>query len=423
MESDRVERLRYFMSLHKVPIQRTSVYTLYACFAPSPRANLPDRVTMKQWAPPKPGTRLNDSEVTLLQEISKEYRNSLPVPQYLGHCIQNRVLCLFTTELERSLCEEILERKRNKQPWSELELWRHLERLSRLIYYLHMLRIVHRNISPDTVFLKAGELYLFHFDDCKRLGPNQTVQEATIRGAVNFLSPQAEAAQVGELTLTYEVSRKDDVWGLGRTLLDMSTLTINQTLKTHYHCSQPDFQQLLLNLIGNSYSNVLKAAITGLLILDAGQRPDFETFYEWVKQVYHSQPCGDCGNKVEMVWPCNHVLCFKCLHIKVISVLRTPAFANLRICSCSRSIPIDFLSLLPEKTRKIAELLISSERNCPRNCGARYNVLIERNCKLQPYYFRCPNCMFGHCSYCDAPSEHRTLGISRICPEFTKIIG
>ena len=423
MESDRVERLRYFMSLHKVAIQHTPEYTLYACFAPSPRPGLPDRVAMKQWTPPKPGTRQSDSEITLIQEISKEYRNSLPVPQYLGHFIQNRALVLFTTELDKSLHEEIMDRRRNHQPWSELGLWHHLERLSRLIYYLHTLRIVHRNISPDTLFLKGGELYLFHFDDCKRLGPNDTVQDATIRGAVNFLSPQAEAARAGELTLTYEVSRKDDVWGLGRTLLDMTSLALNQTLKTHYHRSQPEFEQHITSLIGESYSNVLKAAIRGLLILEAAQRPDFETFYEWVKQVYHSQPCGNCGNQVEMVWPCNHVLCFSCLHLKAVSVLLAPASTNLRICSCSRTIPADFISLLPEKTQKIAKLLLNPERNCPRNCRAKYNMLIERNCKMQPYYFRCPNCLLGHCSLCDAPSEHRTLGISRMCPEFAKIIG
>jgi hypothetical protein len=286
-----------------------------------------------------------------------------------------------------------------------------------------MIRIVHRNISLDSLFLKGGELYLFHFDDCKRLGPNDTVQEATIRGAVNFLSPQAEAAQAGQLTLTYEVSRKDDVWGLGRTLLDMTSLTVNLTLKTHYHRSQAEFEQHVTKIIGNSYSNVLKAAITGLLILDAGLRPDFETFYEWVKRVYHSQPCGNCRNPVEMVWPCNHVLCFNCLHPKVASVLLAPASSNPRICSCSCTIPEDFISLLPEKTQKIANLLLNRDRNCPRKCGKVYSILIERNCRMQPHFVRCPNCNFGHCSYCDAPSEHKTLGISRMCPEFAKIIG
>jgi len=425
MASDRVEKLRYFLSFHKVEIQRTTEYIVWSCFALSQRPNLPDRVTLKEWLPQRQEASQSDLEINLIREISKYYQDTLPVPQYLGHFIKNKMLFLFVSALDKSLHEEIMERRLKRQPWSELELWHHLERLSRLVYYLHTLRIVHRNVSPDTLFLRGTELHLFHFDDSKRLGPQDTVQDATIRGAVNFLSPQAEAAQKGGFHLTYEVSRKDDVWGLGRTLLDMASLNINETLKSHYQKSQSEFEAIVKNLIGNSYSNVLKAAITGLLILDCRQRPDFESFYEWIRNMYHSKPCMQCRSPLEQLWFCQHVLCTGCLHAKLVRMLLFPT-ANPQLCECSVSIPppfIDFITLLPIQTQKIATLLLNPEKDCPKECGGRYKVLIEKDNKVQPQFVRCPNCKFAHCSFCDATSEHKVLGIKRLCQEFVRTVG
>lgn len=422
MDAERIERIRYFLSFHKVEIQRTSEYIVSACFAQSKRPNLPDRATLKEWIPRGPKAYQGDLEINLLREITKEYQDSLPVPQYLAHFIRKGSLFLFVTELDKSLREEIIERRHKQQPWSELELWHHLERLSRLVHYLHMLRIVHRNISPDTLFLRGEDLHLFHFDDSKRLGPQDTIQDATIRGAVNFLSPQAEAAQGGISRLTYEISRKDDVWGLGRTLLDMASLTINETLKTHYHKTQVDFERVVSNLIGNSYSKMLKAAITGLLTLDSRQRPDFETFYEWLKNLYHVRSCVQCNSTVKLPWLCAHVLCSSCLHTQFARMLLFPT-ANLSFCECPGSNSHDFIPFLQPRTQKIAQLMLFPERNCPRDCGAQYKVLIEKEGKRQPQFIRCPNCNFAHCSFCDATSEHKVLGVKRPCQEFVRTIG
>ena len=416
MDDSRIKKLRYIFSFHKAVIQQNEEYSVFACFAVNNRPNFPSRATIKKI---KRRAGQSDVEVSILKEITGIYGSSLPIPEYIDHVVSKDGLCLIVSALDKPLADEIRDRRSEYRLWTEFELWQHLSRISSLIYQLHCQRIVHRNISPNTLFLKGNELYLFHFEDCKRLGKNDTLQAATIRGAVNFLSPQAEAALKYQLGMTYEVSRKDDVWGLGRTFLDMASLRINSDLSSHFDSSQEQFSQYIESIIDGSYSNVLKAAIKGLLILDSEHRPNFEDFYEWLRNNYHKQPCCQCSQPVELLWPCNHIYCSQCIRPKIANLVLSNASA-IQICPCNIPVSSDFFASFPVSTRKLADLILFPKRSC--RCGTNFNVLIDVKGRPQPYFLRCPNCNYSHCSYCDAPAEHKTLLVKRICPEFAHAV-
>jgi serine/threonine protein kinase len=405
-----MEAQQHYSSFRRELVQATDHYKMYRCQFTRPHPNLPLRAWLKVY--PSPSEEAF-KEVTMLMAFAK-YEECFPVVRYLYHLSCKREVYIFEELFDRILEVEIRNRSKQQQYWRESELWTYLKDLARALFQLHAIRVVHRNITPDTVFLKADKLVLGHFEDSKQIMMGQSMQMQSIRGTQLYQTPEGvRALRSGQQTL-YQASLKDDIWSLGRLFLDMASLRCNSEILQLYSSPQSALNAYISSKISPRYSSAFESILCQMMTLDDSRRPAADDILSLLQEVDIGQPCEGCHNRhVLQPFSCGHRYCDSCL--MQLLTERIDGQKGLE-CHCGGMIMLEELGTYSENCKKLGDLLEHPEVNCPANCGARYSR-IKQAPKQTPTSFLCAcPCGLHFCSYCGKTQGHKLLGISRVCP-------
>lgn len=405
-----MEAQQHYSSFKRELMQTTDHYKMYRCQFTRPQPNFPQKAWLKVYPS---SSEEAFKELTMLMTFAK-YEECFPVVRYLHHLFCKREIYLFEEWFDRILEVEIRTRSKRQEYWKESELWTHLKDLSRALFQLHAIRVVHRNITPDTVFLKEDKLVLGHFEDSKQIMMDQSMQVQTLRGTQLYQTPEGlRAMRSGQQTL-YQASLKDDVWSLGRLLLDMASLRCNSEILQLYSSPQSAINAYISSKISPRYSPTFGSILCQMMTIDDSCRPAADDLLSILQEVDIGQPCERCHNlHVLQPFSCGHRYCEPCLTHLLIEKI---AGQERLECHCREIITLEELGNYSENCKKLGDLLEHPEVNCPGNCGAHY-----KRVKLVPQQsptsvtYACP-CGLHFCSYCSKPQGHKLLGISRTCP-------
>lgn len=128
--------------------------------------------------------------------------------------------------MEKSLSQELAERKVANKPWTEEELCCYLRDLASALALAHSRGIAHRDIKPSNIFLSPTTVKLGDFGSA--VGSHHPNSLPNIQGTMEYLSPEIRRYMVAKLTscadhLSFDLF-KSDVFSLGVTMLELVTL-------------------------------------------------------------------------------------------------------------------------------------------------------------------------------------------------------
>jgi len=399
-----------YRSFRRELIQQSDSYDMYKCTFPTSEGTVPNRAWLKVF-------KVNREEA--MRDLSmlsafKEFGESLAVVKPLHHRIAQGQLNIFLDWFDCMLAQDIAKRKRRREYWTEAELCTHMFHLAEVLFKLHAMRVVHRNISPDTVFVRGKSLLLGHFDDSKHVPIGVSQRNQTIRGTQQYLTPQSyEAFRSGQQT-TYEISIKDDIWGLGRVMLDMATLDCNVSIADYFSRSQEDLHAYIAKLLESRYSSELIRTLSSILSLDPSRRPLAEDILSVLYEMREKQPCSGCNRKeVPQTWSCGHVYCEDCLLVRLANATVSEVAAT---CHCGSAINDVVLRMYSQQCRKIGELANDRQISCPK-CSVKYRKVRVEAGLIKSYKCKCA-CGASFCSLCGDPKAHRGFfGSAKPCPQ------
>ncbi len=396
-----------YRSFKRELIQPSASYDMYKCSFPD--GCEPTRAWLKVCKSNKEEAM---RELSLLTAF-KEFGESLAVVKLLHHKVIQGHLNLFLGWFDCMLAQEIGKRKRRREYWSEGELLGHIFKLTEVLFKLHAMRVVHRNISPDTVFVSGQGLLLGHFEDSKHVPLGVSQRHQTIRGTQQYLTPQTyQAFRSGEHT-TYEISIKDDIWGLGRVILDMATLECNTNISDYFDRPQDELCAYIGKLLQGRYSPQLTRILGAILSLDPDNRPFADDILSSLYEVKENQLCSGCNSQeVPQTWSCGHVYCEACLCAR----LRNSAISEApAACHCGNPVNDAVLRMYSANCRNMGALALNRDISC--KCGLKYRKVMLEGDAIKAYRCQC-SCGAVFCSLCGDPKAHRRIFSSpKPCPQ------
>ncbi|CAD8076863.1 unnamed protein product [Paramecium primaurelia] len=178
----------------------------------------------------------------------------------------------FDYTLEKSIDT----RRQTNQYFTEAELWKMLFTIAKLGIYLEEQNKVLGDIRPCNIQLsddlKMAELGI--------LKPDQTGYQRQINNQeVAYLSPE----QLYSLN-NPSITAKSDVYSLGVTMLECSTLMSGKNLYKSNRIDGPLLQQLLETVKQLGYSNPWYRMVRELLKEQPDERPSYQDIYDALKQ-------------------------------------------------------------------------------------------------------------------------------------------
>lgn len=405
-----MEASEHFTRFRQQLVQRTGSYQMYRCFFTSTEGNFPSKAWLKVYPSP---SEESSRELCMLQTFS-EYQECFSVVRYLYHCFSRQKVYIFIEWFDNMLELEIQKRAKEHRYWSENELWKHLKALAKAVFQLHAIRVVHRNITPDTVFIQGEKLVLGHFEDSKQIAENTSMQLQTIRGTEMYFTPQNYRAEKTREPTTYEASLGDDIWSLGRLFLDMASLDCNSNVLRFYSRPQSALDSYIASKLRTHYSPAFISILCKIMTIDASRRPKADDLLNLLQDVDPGHSCSNChSTNTQSVLNCGHSYCEKC----VLSLLleRIHSLSPLT-CHCGHPFPSQELAVYGENYQRLGELVEQPELDCPGKCGAKYPRLKWTSSPLPTSTLQsCAACGLVYCSYCGVLNGHRFLGISKVC--------
>ena len=394
-------------------------YTIYLCKSKSSHSSLPTEAYQKMFAWDNPGGARELTALTMLKDDA-----NLCVPKYYCHCTVDRRLYLYTNAFDSPLARVIENRASVGASWEERELWDHLHSLAVTVKKLHDRRVVHRDINPSNIFLLNGRLYICNFDRSKVIPPGQDLQFATIQPPTNYHSPQFHQAYDRQASITYDSSTKEDIWGIGRTLLDMATLQTNSALVGFYESNQQgQIEAYVHSLLSPRFSDYFILMIVTLLKYDADIRAYSDEFLNGILRfVYYNQKCAteQCRTIVRRVWGCAHVYCDRCMISSLLRQVKTGEDKGPLLCACKYPVQSEFVSLLPEKCQLLVWAAVHPKTEC-LGCVRQHDKVKYWGDEKRPYRVVCSECGAVFCSFCQLVGGHgKVLGINKGCSLFTE---
>jgi serine/threonine protein kinase len=392
-------------------------YCIKRVRSPAAHSTFPGTAFRKQYLVRGPEV---ETEMRILMMIKKLQWQGLQTTQYLHHIISDGVLYLFFDAFDCVLSTRI---DHWNEVLSEKEIWHHMYTLSRTLSVLHEANLYHRNLTPDSIYMRGDEVFIGNYDDGIELPNGVSVLQATIRGSVDFLSPQTALVREHPETYTYGWMKKEDAWGLGLILLGMATFRKNKELQKLFPSPNRTFEQSQVEIsryvrsrLQGRYSHYLADAILALLQVDHDQRPSPQEFFHRVlPNFYHEANCLGCHVSLRMVWTCPHILCDNC-HFEYLH--KHQQTYKLKHCSCSGDVDQDLMLLMPNRSRLMTCGIKQITQPCKNMmCQAEHPVLKGRIGSLKPYYIRC-SCGISFCSFCKRDEKHSVLGIAKLCDKF-----
>lgn len=325
----------------------------------------------------------------------------LAVPQRLHSVIAEgpRRYALFMTCFDSVLAQAIHDRAAESRYWSEDEVLYQAIRLADTVAELHQARIIHRNITPDSVFLKDGEVYLGHFDDSKQIARGIEHVLQTLRGCELYLSPRVYAAARSADRSHYRDAMKDDVWGVGIVMLAMAALKNPDHLVSYFSLSQSEFNRHVILMFGERCPN-LSQVITKLLTLDDTRRPNILQVCAALRKV--QRQCSQCQQlTTAWKWPCGHTICETCFGQYIRERIEQGQVV-LSCTVCQKRLPADYHLQRTNELRACPYLT-----KCPNvDCDVQHwSFTFHNNAYPIAYLVNC-ECGRIYCSYCLAPRSH-----------------
>ena len=184
-------------------------------------------------------------------------------------------LVLVTETFQKSLLQDIHDRKRNRYTWREEELWALIRYLIDAFAYMERLRVAHRDINPDCILLDIQKRLIISELYTSKIVPFTGVH--TVTGTFYYFSPILRDALAQMNPNVQHNAYKSDVYSLGMTLLVMSSLEFPQALTSGE--GEAGLQQVISSL---NYSEFLKILLRWMLTHDEAGRPTFLEIKSWL---------------------------------------------------------------------------------------------------------------------------------------------
>lgn len=146
------------------------------------------------------------------------------VCQVLGwqHDSKRAVILLELMSLDLSV--EMANRRKNTYPWQLQELWQYFAQLVDVFAYAQRLKISHRDIKPQNIFLTSRkEIRVGDFGAAKQMKLDVT---STLQGSPYYLSPELKLRFRLMSPMSEYNPYRADVYSLGLTFLQMITLEV-----------------------------------------------------------------------------------------------------------------------------------------------------------------------------------------------------
>ena len=197
---------------------------------------------------------------------------------YIEQDGQRYRLNLVTEAVEKSLEAEIGERARQRNQWTQEELWQLFKALLSALTYAQSKNISHRNITPLTIFLtpKGPKLTQFiHSIGNLDLVPCRT----SIQGDKFYYSPEMKEAYMNQEPEGYDPI-KSDVFALGVTMLYAALLRSPSELNRIFKLEEAISG--LLNSIGQYPT--MQWFLNWMLTIDSAKRPTFAQISDYIQQ-------------------------------------------------------------------------------------------------------------------------------------------
>ena len=180
-----------------------------------------------------------------------------------------------TIHLESMNCDllqEIERRRTSQSHWSDEELMGHFYRLINTFAEAQKRGVCHRDIKPQNIFLKDGQLYVSGFGCAKQMKAETT---STVKGSPYFLSPELKEAYFelvsGKPAVTTYNPFRSDVYSLGLTFLFMCLLRQSNEL-LQLDALKRATQMIVSDL---QRAEAIKQLLMEMLSVDFCSRPDF----------------------------------------------------------------------------------------------------------------------------------------------------
>lgn len=415
-----LQKSKHFRSMlpEETIFRKPDCYYIQRVRSPEAHSTFPSTALRKKYLIRGPDV---EREMRVLRMINELQLQGLQTTQYLYHVISKGFIYLYFDDFDCVLSNRI---GHGKEVFSEMEIWHHMYTLSRTLSVLHAVNLYHRNLNPESIFMRGDEVFIGNYDDSIELPNGVSVLQATLKGSPEFLSPQIALMREHPDMYTYGWMRKEDAWGLGQVLLYMATFCNNTKLQTLFPSQNRTFEQsqeqisayVWSQLHSRNYSHYLADAILALLQVDHDQRPSLQDFFHQVlPNFYHETSCLDCHVSVRKVWTCPHILCDNC-HFKYL--YKHQEAYRIKHCSCRGEVDRDLMRLMPIRSKRMAYGIKQIAQPCLNNmCEAQHPVLKGRSGSLKTYYVKC-SCGISFCSFCKRVTKHSVIGVARLCNQF-----
>lgn len=181
---------------------------------------------------------------------------------------------IFSVCLPKSLLDEVFERAKTKQFFSEEELWSIYSQILDVLCYLQSLGIAHRDIKPANILLDSqNQVKLCDFG----LSTQVNLQSGggnTLVMTLGYSAPiLRNAKNMGDRNKVAHNPFKSDVFSLGLTLAHLSRLNLPENIEELSVLKQ--FIGEELGKLASKYSEKWVDLLRWMLRMDENQRPDF----------------------------------------------------------------------------------------------------------------------------------------------------
>ena len=198
--------------------------------------------------------------------------------------------------MEKGDCDwetEILNRKKNKNYYTEQELYYILTNLVGTFAFLQQKGLSHRDVKPQNILCFGkneykicdfGEAKCQNDKKVKKLGNNFDISNQTIRGTEMYMSPILfRAVKFKPDSLTKYNSFKSDVFSLGLCFLHASSLDSEILIKIREIVDMEKIGIIVNQYLGNRYSQEFISLLLYMLQVDENYRPDFIELNSWLQ--------------------------------------------------------------------------------------------------------------------------------------------
>jgi serine/threonine protein kinase len=192
---------------------------------------------------------------------------------------------IVTELMESDIEKEFRRRKRDQNPWTDMQLMAILGSLVSALSLAQSLEIAHRDIKPQNLFSSADSsiVKIGDFGSCLNNISNRR-GDSRIVGSPLYLSPQLKAAHCQSIfsPLTQPIScnhYKSDVYSLGATMLAMARLEVPLELMG-LEGLWGKTEGVLQGLRG---FGVLAGWLRWMLAVEEGDRPDFVELHKHLR--------------------------------------------------------------------------------------------------------------------------------------------